>query len=61
MMYLIDKEDGIILGTWMDNNVVTVASTCHGVKPITEVKRYSQCEKKLSMYHNFILLLIIDL
>lgn len=46
MMSVIDKEDGIILVKWMDNNVVTVASTCHGVNPLSQVKRYSQAEKK---------------
>lgn len=43
----IDKEDGIILVKWMDNNVVTVASTCYGTNPTVQVKRYSQAEKKI--------------
>lgn len=47
MVSNIDKEDGIILVKWMDNNVVTVASTCHGINPTVQVKRYSQAEKKI--------------
>lgn len=39
MMYLIDKEDIIILVEWMDNNVVKVTSTYHGVKPLTQVPK----------------------
>ncbi|KAJ8968048.1 hypothetical protein NQ314_002482 [Rhamnusium bicolor] len=30
----IDKEDGIIIVKWLDNNAVSVASTCHGVTPL---------------------------
>ncbi|KAJ8930307.1 hypothetical protein NQ314_016898 [Rhamnusium bicolor] len=43
----IDREDGIIIVKWMDNNIVTAGSTCHGISPITQVKRYSQREKKI--------------
>ncbi|CAH1968148.1 unnamed protein product [Acanthoscelides obtectus] len=43
----IDKEDGIILMRWIDNAVVTVASTSYGMNPIQQVKRYSQTEKKI--------------
>lgn len=43
----IDKEDGIMLTRWMDNAVVTMASTSFGVNPIQQVKRYSQAEKKI--------------
>ncbi|KAI4465930.1 transposase is4 [Holotrichia oblita] len=43
----IDKDDGIILVKWMDNNVVTVASTYHGINPTIQVKRYSKTEKKI--------------
>ncbi|XP_044766308.1 piggyBac transposable element-derived protein 3-like [Coccinella septempunctata] len=43
----IDREDGILITKWMDNNVVIVASTCHGINPVTKAKRYSQSEKKM--------------
>lgn len=32
---------------WVDNGLVTMASTCHGVNPLANVKRYSQAEKKI--------------
>lgn len=47
IMSAVDKEDGIILVKWVDNNIVTAASTCHGVNPISQVKRYSQAGKKI--------------
>ena len=40
------KDDGIIITRWMDNSVVTVASTCHDTDPTNTVGRYSQKEKK---------------
>lgn len=43
----LNKEDGIMLTRWMDNAVVTMASTSYGVNPIQNVKRYSQSEKKI--------------
>ncbi|KAK9737326.1 Transposase IS4 [Popillia japonica] len=43
----IDKEDGIIVTKWLGNNVVSVASTCHGVNPTAQVKRFSQKEKRI--------------
>ncbi|KAK9752886.1 Transposase IS4 [Popillia japonica] len=43
----IDKEDGIIVTKWLDNNVLSVASTCHGVNPTAQVKRFSQKEKRI--------------
>lgn len=42
----IDKDHGIIIVKWADNNVVTAASNCYGLNPIGHVKRYSQSEKK---------------
>lgn len=45
--YSLDKESGIIFVRWMDNNVVTMASTCYGLEPISNVKRFSQKEKKI--------------
>nr|CAI5831570.1 unnamed protein product [Callosobruchus analis] len=47
----INKEDGIMLMRWMDNAVVTIASTSYGIDPIQQVKRYSQAEKKLYRFH----------
>nr|CAH7726537.1 unnamed protein product [Callosobruchus chinensis] len=62
--YATTKVDGssVIITRWMDNSVVTVASTCHGVNPITSAKRYSVAEKKqiviarpknIAAYNNF--------
>lgn len=42
----IEKNDGILVGKWMDNNVVAVASNSLGESPIKHVKRYSSKEKK---------------
>lgn len=42
----LDKQNGIILVRWVDNNVVTIASTSDGVSPMGSVKRYSKVEKK---------------
>jgi hypothetical protein len=43
----ISKEDGIMLIKWMDNNIVSAASTCHGIEPVDNVQRYSQTDKKV--------------
>jgi hypothetical protein len=40
------KDDGIIITRWVDNAVVTIASTGHGALPLANVQRYSQAEKK---------------
>ena len=42
----IEKNDDIIYARWMDNSVVTAASTTISIKPISYVQRYSQKEKK---------------
>ncbi|KAL4126607.1 hypothetical protein QTP88_010819 [Uroleucon formosanum] len=42
----IEKNDCIIYARWMDNSVVTAASTSIGIKPISYVQRYFQKEKK---------------
>ncbi|XP_030767353.1 piggyBac transposable element-derived protein 3-like [Sitophilus oryzae] len=31
----IEKESGIMVVRWVDNNVVSVASTCHGILPVS--------------------------
>ncbi|KAJ8959938.1 hypothetical protein NQ314_006141 [Rhamnusium bicolor] len=58
----IARDLGIIFVKWVDNNVVTVASTSYGVEPLSNVKRYSQSEKKIiqvprpnliGLYNNF--------
>ncbi|KAI4468025.1 transposase is4 [Holotrichia oblita] len=38
---ILDLDDGILLLRWADNGVVSVASTVHGVLPISAVRRYS--------------------
>lgn len=43
----IERTSGIIIVSWMDNNIVTVASTCHGVFPTSTVKRFSQAQKQM--------------
>jgi len=39
-------DDGILICKWVDNGVVSIATNCHGIQPITKVKRYSQQERK---------------
>jgi hypothetical protein len=38
----ISKEDGLMVVKWIDNNIISAASTCHGVAAIANVQRYSQ-------------------
>jgi len=45
--YANNPDDGIIIARWVDNSVVTMASTIHGMMPASSVQRYSQAEKKL--------------
>lgn len=40
------KQQNIIITKWVDNNVVTMASTIHGVNPLSSVSRYSKSEQK---------------
>lgn len=40
------KEDGILVCKWHDNGVVSLATNCHGVEPVSQVKRYSVEQKK---------------
>ena len=42
-----NPDDGIIIARWVDNSVVTMASTIHGIMPASSVQRYSQAEKKV--------------
>ncbi|KAF2889294.1 hypothetical protein ILUMI_16879, partial [Ignelater luminosus] len=41
----IEKRDGIFIGKWMDNSVVTVASNSLGENSVKSVKRFSSKEK----------------
>lgn len=43
---IISKDDGVSVVKWKDNAVVTVASNCLSVEPVSNVKRFSQSEKK---------------
>lgn len=40
------KKENIIIAKWVDNNVVTMASTIHGINPLSSVSRYSKSELK---------------
>lgn len=44
------EEECILVARWVDNAVVTVASTCYGINPIQNVQRYCREEKKGFMY-----------
>lgn len=44
--YILDKNNGIHYSRWLDNSVITVASTCFGSIPTSGVKRFSRKEKK---------------
>ncbi|XP_030762656.1 piggyBac transposable element-derived protein 3-like [Sitophilus oryzae] len=44
--YALTDDKKIVITRWMDNSVVTVASTVHGVQPVTNALRYSSKEKK---------------
>lgn len=40
------SDDEIIIVRWMNNCVVTIASTVHGVEPMSSANRYSRAQKK---------------
>ncbi|KAH9378181.1 hypothetical protein HPB48_015991 [Haemaphysalis longicornis] len=40
------SDDEIIIVRWMDNSVVTIASTVLGIEPISSADRYSRAQKK---------------
>ncbi|CAG0903911.1 unnamed protein product [Cyprideis torosa] len=46
MSVVVEMNSGIYIVRWNDNAPVTIASTVHGTKPMVDVKRYSQKEKK---------------
>lgn len=41
-----DKNNGIHYSRWLDNSIITVASSCFGNIPTSGVKRFSRKEKK---------------
>ncbi|CAH1973947.1 unnamed protein product [Acanthoscelides obtectus] len=43
---VISRTDGVLVAKWVDNSVVSIATNKYGVTPATNVKRYSQKEKK---------------
>ncbi|KAF2882664.1 hypothetical protein ILUMI_23507 [Ignelater luminosus] len=43
----LDRENGVSLIRWLDNNVVILASTQYVVNPVGSVKRFSRKEKKI--------------
>lgn len=44
--HIIERNDGVLIVRWMDNSVVSMASTSVGVQPEGTVKRYCQKEKR---------------
>ena len=44
--HVVHKDEGIIIARWVDNSVVTMASTVYGIQPTSTVQRYSQAAKK---------------
>lgn len=44
--YALDKEKSVLIVRWMDNAVVTVASTVYGINPVGMASRYSMAQKK---------------
>lgn len=43
--YILGKNNGIHYSRWLDNSI-TVASTCYGSIPTSEIKRFSKKDKK---------------
>ena len=41
-----EKNIGCVIARWRDNNIVTVGSTVHPVKPLVKATRYSRAERK---------------
>ncbi|KAJ8959792.1 hypothetical protein NQ314_006150 [Rhamnusium bicolor] len=44
--YVLTEDKNVVVTRWMDNSVVTVASTVHTVIPVSNASRYSASEKK---------------
>ncbi|KAG5882394.1 hypothetical protein JTB14_020534 [Gonioctena quinquepunctata] len=47
----IQRETGVMAVKWVD----TVASTCHGILPLSQVKRYSSAKKKIMVLRPFLI------
>ena len=45
--YRCDSENKLIVATWNDNSIVTLASNCQPVNPVGTTKPYSRKEKKI--------------
>ncbi|XP_046994009.1 piggyBac transposable element-derived protein 2-like [Schistocerca americana] len=45
--YKSSKESGIIVARWLDSSTVTIASTSHGISPVSTSARYSRQEKNI--------------
>ncbi|KAH7958814.1 hypothetical protein HPB49_005429 [Dermacentor silvarum] len=45
------SDEGIIIVRWMDNSVVTIASTVHDVEPMSSADRYSRAQKRIKVPH----------
>lgn len=44
------RKPGNIVIRWVDNNVISVALTCHGILPLSKVKRYSFVQKTMNIF-----------
>lgn len=44
---ILERESGILYVRWLDNKVVTMASTSYGVAPVKTVERFSRTDKKI--------------
>jgi hypothetical protein len=42
----LDVNSSVVIVRWHDNAIVTMASNCHGVRPLGKVKRWSAAEKR---------------
>lgn len=43
--YTLCKDNGILVCSWHDIGVLSIASNSYGVQPVTKVRRYSQAQK----------------
>ncbi|GLV33424.1 hypothetical protein CBL_21466, partial [Carabus blaptoides fortunei] len=44
--YKVDKDKGLIIVKWVDNKVVLFGSTLYGIKPTSNVRRFSKSTKQ---------------
>ncbi|KAG5888844.1 hypothetical protein JTB14_019109 [Gonioctena quinquepunctata] len=57
----LDKKEGIMMVKWSDNAPVSAVSTCDGVSPVPQVKRYSLSEEKILQHEKKEVVVILDL